>query len=69
MMKVVKIGGNVVDNPAMLEAFCRDFAADFLAYAGMNTPPMTLRPRNPLTRALLAKYQSGNGLRSGVSSA
>lgn len=27
MMKVVKIGGNVVDNPAMLEAFCRDFAA------------------------------------------
>jgi len=27
MMKVVKIGGNVVDNPAMLEAFCKDFAA------------------------------------------
>ena len=25
-MKVVKIGGNVVDNPAMLESFCRDFA-------------------------------------------
>ena len=25
-LKVVKIGGNVVDNPEMLSAFCRDFA-------------------------------------------
>lgn len=27
MIKVVKIGGNVVDNDGMLESFCRDFAA------------------------------------------
>lgn len=26
MIKVVKIGGNVVDNPQMLESFCKDFA-------------------------------------------
>ena len=26
MIKVIKIGGNVVDNPAMLDSFCRDFA-------------------------------------------
>lgn len=27
MIKVVKIGGNVVDNPEMLKSFCRDFAS------------------------------------------
>lgn len=27
MIKVIKIGGNVVDNPEMLDAFCKDFAA------------------------------------------
>ena len=27
MIKVVKIGGNVVDNPAMLKEFVKDFAA------------------------------------------
>ena len=27
MLKVVKIGGNVVDNPAKLDAFLRDFAS------------------------------------------
>ena len=27
MIKVIKIGGNVVDNPAMLDSFCRDFAS------------------------------------------
>lgn len=26
MLKVVKIGGNVVDNPEKLDAFLRDFA-------------------------------------------
>lgn len=26
-MKIVKIGGNVIDNEQMLDAFCRDFAA------------------------------------------
>ncbi len=26
-IKVVKIGGNVVDSPELLEKFCRDFAA------------------------------------------
>lgn len=26
-VKVIKIGGNVVDNPEMLQAFCRDFAS------------------------------------------
>ena len=27
MIKVVKIGGNVVDNEALLQSFCQDFAA------------------------------------------
>ena len=27
MIKVVKIGGNVVDNPALLKEFVKDFAA------------------------------------------
>ena len=27
MIRVIKIGGNVVDSPALLEQFCRDFAA------------------------------------------
>ena len=27
MIKVIKIGGNVVDNPSLLKEFVRDFAA------------------------------------------
>ena len=27
MIKVVKIGGNVVDSPKLLEKFCKDFAS------------------------------------------